>query len=313
MPSVYAATLNVLTTTRDRLKSFGKTEEGEDWTPDRILDFGSGTGSAAWAFESTFGAAKADGSAREYIGLDASRPMVELSSGLFGAIPLRRTDDGQVGTQATSTRLDAKSHQLVLPASSSSLAKLQISPKSAETQKTIALAAFSLGDLPTKEKRKDLIRSMWQSGAEVIVIIDRGTPAGSRIVIEAREQLLGLGRREVSRAVASEIDPELAEEGLDIVVDPEVASEIEVDPSLGSHVIAPVRRFSLLPSLAISSLTTSIARSVPMTSRVLCIMSRKRSVTSLSEVRFLLPFQPANLAKAKSFSRSQCKHLLSFD
>jgi len=84
---------------------------------------------------------------------------------------------------------------------------------------------------------------MWQSGAEVIVIIDRGTPAGSRIVIEAREQLLGLGRREVSRAVASQLDPELVEEGLDIVVDPEVASEIEVDPSLGSHVIAPVGFF----------------------------------------------------------------------
>lgn len=243
MPSVYAATLNVLSTTRDRLKSFGKSEAGEEWTPDRILDFGSGTGSAAWAFEAAFGAAKRDGTAREYIGLDASRPMVELSSGLFGAIPLRRTDDGQVGTEATSTRLDAKSHQIVLPASASSLAKLHISTKSAETKKTIALASFSLGDLPTKEKRKDLIRSMWQSGAEVIVIIDRGTPAGSRIVIEAREQLLGLGRREVSRAVASQLDPELVEEGLDIVIDPEVASEIEVDPFLGSHVIAPVGFF----------------------------------------------------------------------
>ncbi|GAA5892924.1 tRNA methyltransferase RSM22 [Sporobolomyces salmoneus] len=238
MPSVYAATLNVLSTTKSRLDSL-KGAEGEEWDPDRILDFGSGTGSAAWAFEEVFGVAKRDGTAREYVGLDASREMVELSSGIFGAFPLRRTDDGQPGTQATSTRLDAKSHQMALPASASSLAKLQISSKSSETKKTIALAAFLLGDLPTKEKRKELIKAMWQSGAEVLIVIDRGTPAGSRIVIEAREQLLGLGRREFSRAVANEIDPELAVEGLEIVVDPEVAAEVEVDPALGSHVIAP--------------------------------------------------------------------------
>ncbi|GAA5962510.1 hypothetical protein JCM3765_003711 [Sporobolomyces pararoseus] len=237
MPSVYAATLNVLSTMKDRLDTLSK--EGENWDPDRILDFGSGTGSAAWAFEEVFGVAKKDGTAREYVGLDASREMVELSSGLFGAFPLRRTDDGEPGTPATSAKLDARSHQMALPASASSLAKLQISSKSSETKKTIALAAFSLGDLATKEKRKDLIKAMWNSGAEVMVIIDRGTPAGSRIVIEAREQLLMLGRREVSKSIANEIDPELAAEGLEIVVDPEVAAEIDVDPSLGSHVIAP--------------------------------------------------------------------------
>lgn len=247
MPSVYAATLSVLSTTKDRIESLSKTrgsrEEGETaelWEPDRILDFGSGTGSAAWAFEEVFGVAKRDGTPREYVGMEASRDMVELSSALFGAFPLRRTDDGGPGTEPTSTRLDAKSRQLVLPASASALAKLHISSKSADTKKTIALAAFSLGDLPTKEKRKELVRAMWHSGAEVMVVIDRGTPAGSRIVIEAREQLLMLGRREVSKAVANEIDPELAAEGLEIVVDPEVAGEIEVDPSLGSHVIAPV-------------------------------------------------------------------------
>lgn len=248
MPSVYAATVNVLSTTKSRLDDLEGDAEASSssWDPDRILDFGSGTGSAAWAFEDVFGVAKQDGTAREYVGLEASRDMVELSSGLFGAFPLRRTDDGRPESQATSARLDAKSHQIALPASQSSLAKLGVSPKSSETKKTIALAAFSLGDLATKEKRKELVKAMWQSGAEVMIVIDRGTPAGSRIVIEAREQLLGLGRRELSRAVAHEIDPDLAAEGLEIVVDPEVAAGVDVDPSLGSHVIAPVR-FPLFP------------------------------------------------------------------
>ncbi|GAA6004821.1 hypothetical protein JCM11491_002245 [Sporobolomyces phaffii] len=231
MPSVYAATLHVLATARDRL--------GDDFDPSRVVDFGCGTGSAAWAFEEAFGVATRAGVAREYVGLDASRDMVELSSGLFGAFPLRRTDDGAPGTTATSARLDAKSHQLNLPASASSLAKLGLAPQSSHAKKTIALAAFSLGDSATKEKRKELVRAMWASGAEVMIVIDRGTPAGSRIVIEAREQLLMLGRREVSRAVAHEVDPELAAEGLEVVLDPEVAADIEIDPSLGAHVVAP--------------------------------------------------------------------------
>ncbi|GAA5869841.1 hypothetical protein JCM1840_007651 [Sporobolomyces johnsonii] len=236
MPSVYAATLYVLNSAQHQLKLLGGAETAnEAWQPDRLIDFGSGTGSAAWAFEAVWGPTKADGTPREYVGLDASRDMVELSSAIFGAIPLRRTDSVD---EATSARLDAKAYQLPLPASDAALAKLQLTPKSSTKKRTIALAAFSLGDLSTKEKRKELVRAMWDSGAEVMIVIDRGTPAGSRLVIEAREHLLSLGRREVSRAVAGAIDPELLELGIDVDVEPEVAAE-PVDPSLGSHVIAP--------------------------------------------------------------------------
>ncbi|GAA6063952.1 hypothetical protein JCM10212_004907 [Sporobolomyces blumeae] len=241
MPAVYAATLNVLKMTKDRIDLANRRHGGggPGWEPDRLVEFGSGTGSAAWAFEDAFGVAKRDGSAREYVGLDASRTMVEVSSALFGALPLRRTDDGQVGTDATSARLAARSHQMTLPASTSALAKLHLSPNSSREKRTIALAAFALGDFPSREKRRDIVRAMWDSGAEVMVVVDRGTPAGSRIVIEAREQLLRLGQREVSRAVAESIDPDMAAEGLDVVVDPELAADVQVDPSLGSHVIAP--------------------------------------------------------------------------
>ncbi|GAA5925483.1 hypothetical protein JCM1841_004871 [Sporobolomyces salmonicolor] len=239
MPSVYAATLYVLNAAQHQLKLLGGAEKAnEAWQPDRLIDFGSGTGSAAWAFEAVWGPTNEDGTPREYVGLDASRSMVELSSAIFGAIPLRSTGSGEVSEQATSARLNAKAYQLPLPASDSALAKLQLTPKSSAKKRTIALAAFSLGDLSTKEKRKDLLRAMWDSGAEVMIVVDRGTPAGSRLVIEAREYLLMLGRREVSRAVAGEIDPELLELGVDVDFEPEVVAET-VDPSLGSHVIAP--------------------------------------------------------------------------
>ncbi|GJN89794.1 hypothetical protein Rhopal_002783-T1 [Rhodotorula paludigena] len=243
MPSVYAATLHVLDATKQRLQLLATDEDGQagaPWSPDRLVDYGSGTGSAAWAFEDVWGVETADGVAREYVGLDPARSMVELSSGLFGALPLRRTDDGVLSGAASSARLDAKAYQLALPASASSLAKLQLSRKSSERKRTIALAAFSLGELPTREKRKDLVRAMWDSGAELMIVIDRGTPAGSRLVIEAREQLLMYGRREVTRAKGSvdvELDQELLDAGFEAV--PEVNEDAEVDPSLGSFVMAP--------------------------------------------------------------------------
>ncbi|KAL8291990.1 hypothetical protein RQP46_001456 [Phenoliferia psychrophenolica] len=188
MPSVYGATLHALTTTRDRLRF------ASDWEPERMVDYGSGTGSAAWAFQSVWGTTTSDGEPREYVGLEGSRDMVELSSTLFGALPQLLGDEKNEGGQ----RLVARAHQLPIPSSSSALAKLQISAASSlpgTGKKTIAICAYTLGDQGTKEKRKELVRAMWESGAEVLVIIDRGTPGGSRMVLEAREQLLMYGKR----------------------------------------------------------------------------------------------------------------------
>lgn len=200
MPSIYAATLNALTMTRDRLKIFS------DWEPDRIVDYGSGTGSAAWAVEEVWGPQTAKGEAREYIGLDASRDMIEVSSGILGALAQKRIFL-QSGSEANApTRMSAKAYQVDIPTSATTLAKLQLAPASYDLQtgkRTMALAAFSLGDETSREKRKELVKEMWESGAEVIAIIERGTPGGSRMVIEAREQLLMYGKRQISEEVAT--------------------------------------------------------------------------------------------------------------
>lgn len=145
---------------------------------------------------STVMTGKGKGKARKYIGLDASRSMVELSSSILGALPepLPSFPNDQFGR----IKLQASTHQLPIPSSASALAKLHLAPNSSlpiSGKRTIALVAFTLGDLGTKEKRKEVLKAVWESGAEVIVIVDRGTPMGSRIVGEAREQLLTLGRR----------------------------------------------------------------------------------------------------------------------
>lgn len=59
---------------------------------------------------------------------------------------------------------------------------------------TMAVAAYTLGDLPSDKVRREVVRSLWDSGAEVIIVIDRGTPRGFDIVASARDQLLRLGR-----------------------------------------------------------------------------------------------------------------------
>lgn len=205
MPSVYASTVHVLDSAKNRLALLSEKAGGESerWEPDRIVDYGSGTGSGAWAVQEIWGATvtngKGKGKAREYVGLDASRSMVELSSSVLGALPdpLPSFPNDQFGRM----KLQASTHQLPIPSSSSALAKLQLSPNSSlpiSGKRTLALVAFTLGDLGTKEKRKEVLKAVWESGAEVIVIVDRGTPMGSRIVGEAREQLLTLGRRSLT-------------------------------------------------------------------------------------------------------------------
>ncbi|BGP23849.1 37S ribosomal protein S22 [Rhodotorula toruloides] len=260
MPNVYLASVTVFETLKRRLELLATESDeksGEAWQPDRLVDYGSGTGSAAWAFEQVWGVQTPSGASREYVGFDSARAMVELSSGILGALPQRFTDEGGATGAVTSGRLDARSHQVQLPIGETSLAKLNVSRKSYETKKTIALAAFSLGDMPTRRSRRDLVKTMWNSGAEVIVIIDRGTPRGSKLVADAREQLLSYGRNEVNVARGVTVEQE---EGFDEVAEmlraagvdaaPEMAAETalseelgDVDPSLGSYVLAPMPSF----------------------------------------------------------------------
>lgn len=193
MPSIYGATVHVLNSTKNRLKLIS------DWEPERIIDFGSGTGSAAWAVQEVWGAVDSAGRVREYTGLDGSKAMIELSSTVIGALP---NDSPTSPPSSVLPKILARTHQLPIPCSTGALSKLKLSPTSSHPisgKRTMALASFTLGDLGTKEKRRDVVRGLWDTDAEIIVIIDRGTPAGSRMVLEAREQLLTLGRRSLER------------------------------------------------------------------------------------------------------------------
>jgi hypothetical protein len=89
----------------------------------------------------------------------------------------------------------------------------------AEGKKAVALSAFTLSSLPSAQLRKQQLKEMWESGADVIVrnalpwyqkicltilylqvLIDHNTVSGFECIAEAREALLAMGRKEMDEA-----------------------------------------------------------------------------------------------------------------
>ncbi|KAG9104124.1 37S ribosomal protein S22 [Ceratobasidium sp. 370] len=134
---------------------------------------------------------------KKYILLDSRRGMTELARRF-----VKGTDLG--GCEILYQDFWGKNTQLAVP------------------KRSLALCAFTLSELPNGTSRKRMVAEMWESGAEWMVIIDHGTPAGFDNVARARELLLGLGRCELE---ARAKDP-LIEQG-----------------ARGSHVVAPTPPF----------------------------------------------------------------------
>lgn len=60
---------------------------------------------------------------------------------------------------------------------------------------TLAITAFSLSALPTDVHRKEVIKQMWASGAETIVVLDHANKEGFASVLAARHGILDLAKK----------------------------------------------------------------------------------------------------------------------
>jgi hypothetical protein len=107
--------------------------------------------------------------------------------------------------------------------------------KLASEPATLAVSAFTLGDFGADDRRRRrYLRAIWDSGAEVIVIVDRASPAGFSRVDEARAFLLRLGRDSIwpaSKRSGDALGPAMGG----------ASSLSSGSTAPGSHVIAPVR------------------------------------------------------------------------
>ncbi|KAN0060225.1 37S ribosomal protein S22 [Thecaphora frezii] len=71
-----------------------------------------------------------------------------------------------------------------------------VNPGGGDGLGTLALSAFALSLMPHDQNRTEAVQSMWDSGAEVLVLIDHATKRGFASIAAARAQLLQLGNDE---------------------------------------------------------------------------------------------------------------------
>ncbi|KAI0718887.1 Rsm22-domain-containing protein [Cerioporus squamosus] len=195
LPAHYSAIYSVLDHVKQRL--------GPEWEVERVIDWGVATGSGLWAsghaFQQSSAAAESAPTDMEdiqisrsslgsYLGIDKREGLVRIGKRL-----IRDVDTGNLGVswQKSFHEDDIIGRE--------------------DGSKVMALSAFLLSSLATHVDRKLLVKEMWDSGAEVMVLIDHNF----EIIAEAREQLLKLGRKELEDAAMAK------------------------EPIKGAHVVAP--------------------------------------------------------------------------
>ncbi|GAQ82483.1 putative mitochondrial ribosome small subunit component Rsm22 [Klebsormidium nitens] len=169
MPATYAALVHVL----EELKW-----QRPEFVPERVLDFGSGLGSALWAASSVWNTWP-----KQAVAVEQARGMTQLAD-----VILRGAEDAPPVHRFRS--LDA----------------LLKGKTGGHQHFDLVIAAYALGEQGTAEERKRVLRKLWARTKSILVIVEAGTPRGFEIVLEAREALIIREDKRVSRQRSSEKD-----------------------------------------------------------------------------------------------------------
>ncbi|XP_037690371.1 methyltransferase-like protein 17, mitochondrial isoform X2 [Choloepus didactylus] len=132
-----------------------------EFQPQTLMDFGSGTGSVTWAAHSTWGQ-----SLREYMCVDSSAAMLHLAERLLKG-----------GSESGEPYVPGVFFRQFLP----------VSPK---VQFDVVVSAFSLSELPSKADRTEVIQTLWRKTSHFLILIENGTKAGHRLLMDARDLVL---------------------------------------------------------------------------------------------------------------------------
>lgn len=193
MPAVFSACHRVLREVRRRLP---------DFSPTRVLDFGSGPGTALWALREVW-----PRSLERANLIEPSKTMQRTSQSLLQGLkdlPLIQSYDS---IQALAQKLgkSEKEHDLVV-------------------------ASYVLGEIPSLSDRITIVRQLWDLTRDVLVLVEPGTPHGSSIICQMRSHILWMAKRkcrksgdassETSRDVQSNADNVVATRSGAFVVAP---------------------------------------------------------------------------------------------
>ncbi|KAG0202411.1 37S ribosomal protein S22 [Mortierella sp. NVP41] len=152
-PTTFSAVKNVLEEVNRRVPNLN---------PKTFLDFGTGPGTAIWAANGVWE------KPLKYTGVDTSMAMLETAEEILDNLSTEGTPIPNV------TFKPFMSH-------------------GSKVQKyDVVMSAFALSELTTPALRKSTLEHLWNSTNDMLILIDRGTPSGFRILAEAREQILGL-------------------------------------------------------------------------------------------------------------------------
>ncbi|KAI9204581.1 mitochondrial small ribosomal subunit Rsm22-domain-containing protein [Polychytrium aggregatum] len=155
LPLSYASTVAVLSELKKRLP---------DFEPRSVLDFGTGPGSALWATRYVWPSTKINA-----LGVDVSEPMLQTATQLGGYL--------QEHIDNWFSSLNFRRY---------------LSFRKSEEKHDMVIAAFALSDLPTDAIRQSTLQNLWSQTGDILVLIDRGIPAGAELIAKARQYILDL-------------------------------------------------------------------------------------------------------------------------
>ncbi|KAI4370312.1 hypothetical protein MLD38_018675 [Melastoma candidum] len=163
MPAVYSACFRVLKEIRKRLP---------DFSPARVLDFGAGTGSAFWALREVWP------KSLEKVNLvEPSQPMQRAGRNLTQGmknVPIIHSYD--------------------------SIQSLSKNISKAERPHDLVIASYVLGEIPSLKDRVTTVRQLWDLTGDVLILVEPGTPHGSKIISQMRSLILWMEKRKLRKA-----------------------------------------------------------------------------------------------------------------
>ncbi|CAG8520450.1 9068_t:CDS:10 [Funneliformis mosseae] len=192
LPISYGPIFNVLTELKSRIP---------DFSPRNVLDFGTGPGTAIWATHDIWG--KSD---QNFLGIDTSESMLRTAEKLLSF----HSNKDQIKNIEFKRYLTYEPH----------------------LKHDLVISAFALNELLNDNVRETVLESLWNKTSDILVLIENGTPAGFKIIAEARKKILRMANKQQMNEVES------------------ITDETSDKTNRGAHVVAPCPHDGTCPLIA---------------------------------------------------------------